>query len=95
MSYNKEVSWSVKLTKKTAKGLAKLPKNIRQELTSLIADIQALGPVRGDWPNYSKLSDGSHHCHLAYAYVAVWEVIDNEIRIVEVTYVGSRKDAPY
>ncbi len=95
MTYNNQVSWSVKLTKRTAKSVAKLPKKIRQDLESLIADIQVSGPVRGDWPNYSKLSDGSHHCHLAYAYVAVWEVIDNEIRIVEVTYVGSRKDAPY
>jgi mRNA-degrading endonuclease RelE of RelBE toxin-antitoxin system len=95
MSYTKEVKWSVKIKKRTAKDLAKLPKNVRQDLESLIADIQASGPVRGDWPNYSKLRDGSHHCHLAYAYVAVWDVMDKEIRIVEVTYVGSRKNAPY
>ena len=87
-------NWSVKIRKKTVKGLAKLPRNVLLSLESLIADIQESGPVRGDWPNYSKLSDGCHHCHLTYAYVAIWEVIDNEIRIVEVVYVGSRKDAP-
>ncbi len=29
------------------------------------------------------------------AYVAVWEVVDRTIRIVEVNYVGTREDAPY
>lgn len=27
--------------------------------------------------------------------VAAWEVIDNEVRILEIIYVGSREDAPY
>ena len=27
--------------------------------------------------------------------IAIWEGIVNEIRILEVTYVGSREDAPY
>jgi mRNA-degrading endonuclease RelE of RelBE toxin-antitoxin system len=95
MSYTLITSWSVKFKKKTAKALAKLPKNVRRNLEALIADIRATGPVRGDWPNYSKLSDGTHHCHLTYGYVAVWEVIDKQVKIVEVTYVGSRENAPY
>lgn len=89
------MSWTVKTKKKVAKSLQKLPKNVREDLQALVADIMKSGPVRGDWPNYSKLADGSHHCHLNYSYVAVWIVVDNEIRIVEVTYVGSRENAPY
>jgi mRNA-degrading endonuclease RelE of RelBE toxin-antitoxin system len=89
------MSWSVKFKKKAAKNLTKLPKNVRQDLEALIADLRATGPMRGDWPNYSKLSDGTHHCHLNYNYVAVWEVIDKQIKIIEVTYVGSRENAPY
>ncbi len=89
------MSWRVQVKKKAAKGLLRLPKSVQQALEALAADIRATGPIRGDWPNYSKLSDGSHHCHLNYSYVAVWIVADDEIKIIEVTYVGSRQNAPY
>lgn len=75
--------------------MLKLPKNVQRDLEALIADLRAAGPVRGDWPNYSKLGGNRHHCHLSYSYVVVWEVMENELRIIEVTYVGSRENAPY
>ena len=89
------MSCRVQVKQKTAKGLLKLPKSVQRALEALVADIRETGPVRGDWPNYSKLADGSHHCHLNYSYVAVWIVVENEIKIIEVTYVGSRENAPY
>ncbi len=58
-------------------------------------DLAKIGPAQPEWANYSKLTNGRYHCHLNYSFVAVWEVIDSEIRIMEVTYVGSREDAPY
>lgn len=61
-------------------------------------DIEVDGPVRGDWPNYGKLASGRHHCHLKKGnptYVAVWEVRDKKIKLVEVTYVGTHEKAPY
>lgn len=89
------MSWTVKVKKSAAKNLLKLPKNVRQALEALAADIRASGPVRGDWSNYSKLADGSHHCHLTYSYVVVWVVIDVANKVVEITYVGSRENASY
>lgn len=89
------MSWIVQVKKKTTKDLKRLPKNVRENLEALVADIRATGPIRGDWQNYSKLSDGSHHCHLNYSYVAVWVVADKIVRLVEVTYVGTRENAPY
>jgi len=89
------MNWTVRFHKKSAKDLNKLPKKIHESLVELVNDIIVSGPVRGDWPNYSKLADGSHHCHLNYRSVVVWVVVNNEIRIVEVTYVGSRENAPY
>ena len=89
------MSWTVKFSKRVIKEVKKLPVNMRRNLEALVDDIETRGPVRGDWPNYSKLSDGSHHCHLNYNYVAVWCVLGNEVKLVEVTYVGNRKDAPY
>lgn len=89
------MSWTVNLKKKVIKGIKKLPKNVQEDLLALVADLEDSGPVRGDWPNYSKLADGSHHCHVSYSYVAVWVEEDKQLKIIEVTYVGSRENAPY
>jgi len=92
------MQWSVNLSKKVAKKLKKLPENVKASLIALIRDIHEQGPVRGNWPNYSRLSGNRHHCHLKKGkttYVAIWQVINQEIRIVEVSYVGTHEKAPY
>ena len=89
------MSWTVNIKKQAQKSLKKVPKNIRDTLEALILDLKLTGPVRGDWPNYSKLTGARHHCHLSYSYVAVWIEENKELKIIEVTYVGSREDAPY
>ncbi|MEA1969339.1 MAG: hypothetical protein U9N77_14125 [Thermodesulfobacteriota bacterium] len=61
--------------------------SVRILLRTLLEEIQNDGPVRGNWANYSKLSSSQHHCHIKRGkptYVAVWEVIDKKIRLVEV-----------
>jgi len=86
------------MTRAAEKQKAKLSKPVCQMLYALISDIEAGGPVRGDWPNYGKLADGKHHCHLKKGqptYVAVWEVMDKKIKLVEVQYVGTHEKAPY
>jgi hypothetical protein len=86
------------MTRITEKQNAKLSKPVRQILFALMNDIEVDGPVRGDWPNYGKLASGRHHCHLKKGnptYVAVWEVRDKKIKLVEVTYVGTHEKAPY
>jgi len=89
------VNWTVRIKKKVQKKVRKLPQNLKDVLESLVVDLEDRGPVRGDWPNYSKLSDGSHHCHLNYSYVAVWIEENRQLNLIEVVYVGSREDAPY
>jgi mRNA-degrading endonuclease RelE of RelBE toxin-antitoxin system len=92
------MAWTVTLTRITEKQNAKLSKPVRQILFALMNDIENDGPVRGDWPNYGKLASGRHHCHLKKGnptYVAVWEVRDKKIKLVEVTYVGTHEKAPY
>lgn len=88
-------SWSVKITKKTGKIALKLPSDVQILFRALLIDLENFGPVLHEWPNYSKLTQGRYHCHLNYRFVAVWEVVDKQVRILEITYVGSRKDAPY
>lgn len=91
----RRMSWTVDIKKKVKKGLKKLPKNVQEAFESLVVDLQDGGAVRGDWPNYSKLADGTHHCHLNFNYVAVWVEEDKKLKLIEVTYVGSRENAPY
>lgn len=95
MPYIQSVSWKVNVSKKAAKRAKKLPKKVMDLFEVLLLDLAKIGPAQPEWANYSKLTHGRYHCHLNYSFVAVWEVIDNEIRILEVTYVGSREDAPY
>lgn len=92
------MDWKVKFSRRAEKQKKKLPVKIQETLHDLTLDIMTSGPVRGDWPNYSKLSDIEHHCHLKKgnpAYVAVWQEIENEIRLIEVTYAGTHEKAPY
>jgi hypothetical protein len=63
----------------------------------LAKDIETSGPVRGAWPNYSRLSGNRHHGHLKKGhptYVAVWSE-DRETVSVEIIYAGTHEKAPY
>ena len=76
----------------------KLPQHVREAVFTLVRDIEIRGPVRGNWHNYGKLSGGRHHCHIKKGhptYVAVWVETDQEIKLVEVIYVGTHEKAPY
>ena len=89
------MSWTVGFTGKAAKQARRLPPALRVKLGALITQIQVEGPVRGDWPNYSKLGGSGHHCHLSLRYVVCWRVVESNIFRVEIYYAGSRENAPY
>jgi len=76
-----------------------LPTVVAATMELLIAEIEQCGPVRGNWPNYSKLSNNRHHCHIKKGkptYVAVWEETGkNKIKLVEIIYVGTHEKAPH
>ena len=90
------MAWVVRLKK--SKQLKKLDRKKKQDISDLlmrlVKDLKTTGPVQGKWSNYSKLSDGSHHCHLTYSFVACWKETKKGLEI-EVYYVGSRENAPY
>jgi mRNA-degrading endonuclease RelE of RelBE toxin-antitoxin system len=89
-------TWRVTAKKKIERSLNKLPKRIREAYAALIFDLSIKGPCPGKkWQNYSTLGPHKHHCHLTYSYVACWEEVSGEIRVLEVYYVGSREKAPY
>lgn len=90
--------WTIEFTRQARKQVDRLPAVARSALAALVVDLQENGPTRGDWPNYSKLSGQRHHCHLRKGrpcYVAVWQVTDKEIKLIEVQYAGTHENAPY
>jgi mRNA-degrading endonuclease RelE of RelBE toxin-antitoxin system len=92
------MTWQVELTRKVNRQIAGLPEHVTARLFALLKEIESTGPVRGNWPNYGKLADRVHHCHIKKGhptYVAVWEEMEHGIRIVEVKYVGTHEKAPY
>jgi len=86
------MKWEVKLTGQAKKQAQELPEGVQKRLKYLVEEIRSLGPVRTNWPNYGKLKGRHHcyHCHLKKGrptYVAVWQVTNQEIRLIEVRYV--------
>ena len=92
------MSWQVLYNRKKFQK-KHLPTVVAATMELLIAEIEQCGPVRGNWPNYSKLPNSRHHCHIKKGkptYVAVWEEIGkNKIKLVEIIYVGTHEKAPY
>lgn len=88
------VKHDVRVKKKIARGLTKLPRDVQQLFFLLVTDLQDDGPIQKTWPNFSALDDEKYHCHLNYRYVACWSCRKDEI-IIEVYYAGSREKAPY
>jgi mRNA-degrading endonuclease RelE of RelBE toxin-antitoxin system len=92
------MKWSVTIGRAAQKQIRLLPETVRKSLVALIKDIEIYGPIRGNWPNYGSLGKDKHHCHIKKGrptYVAVWEVKDKIIRLVEITYAGTHEKAPY
>jgi hypothetical protein len=84
----------VLIKKRALKDIEKMPSHIQKKLAVLIDDLREKGPVRTEWPNYSKLGKDTYHCHLARKWVACWYSTEKSV-IIEVYYAGSRENAPY
>lgn len=90
----KFVKYDVSIKKKVLKELDRLPENVQKILGNLVDDLRDKGPYQPNWPNYSKLSSTTYHCHLSYKWVACWEY-EKGTETIEVYYAGSREKAPY
>ncbi len=86
--------WDVRVTKRALKRIAKAPETVQILFDELTQDLRETGPIRADWPNYSKLGNETYHCHLKHSWVACWRHTKESVEI-EVYYAGSREDAPY
>ena len=94
------MQWQVKFSRRATKLIKKLPNSIQMVVQLLAKELETSGPTLPSWPNYGKLkgTDQNFHCHLIRGkptYVACWEVIDKQLRYIEVYYVGTHENAPY
>ncbi len=88
--------WKVSFTNTSAKQARKLGMREQEKLKALLIDLRISGPIRPNWPNYSKLDKKNHHhCHLSYKWVACWRLEDDDLKLIDIYYVGSRENAPY
>ncbi len=90
--------WDIIIPKKILKNIEKYP-NIQPVYQQFLKDLTTHGPYLVWYPNYGKLKGGwAYHCHLSKGnptFVAVWEIKDKKIKLIEVTYVGTHENAPY
>lgn len=92
------MTWTVAERRNLNKAIRKLPQKVQNALIALKKDLEVNRPIRGDWPNFSALSGNRYHCHLKKGhptYVAIWEIRNKEIRLIEVIYAGTHEKAPY
>ena len=86
--------YKILMKNKVLKGIEKMPKKVQEKMHLLISDLHDKGPLRTEWPNFSKLDENLYHCHLSHKWVACWKHEKNTI-VIEVYYAGSRENAPY
>lgn len=94
------MSWDVRFRRQVMKQIRELPQSVQMAVKFLVKDLQLYGPMAIIWPNFGKLQgrNDCYHCHLRKGrptYVAVWQVIDKETRLIEVKYVGTHEGADY
>ncbi len=98
--------WNIEFTKKAVKQVNKLNPKAKEALRLLVEDLKTKGPFPGKaWPHYRKLTaqkgqarEDRRHCHLIRGkptYVCCWVIIDNQLKQIEVYYVGTHEKAPY
>ena len=98
-----ETPWKVEFSHSADKQKQQLPGNIQDNLFALVTELEWEGPEQTEWPHYGKISgrkkdEDYRHCHLNRGkprYVAVWRVLDTEVQLMEIRYVGTHEKANY
>jgi hypothetical protein len=90
--------WTVKIMRQALKQVDRLPVRVREGLADLIRDMEPGRAGKGKlaelqrpdrWPSSLHLKKGHP------TYVAIWEVANKEIKLIEVIYAGTHEKAPY
>lgn len=95
-----DTGWTVNFSNAAAKQVRKLPAEMQDRMLALTLDLELKGPEQPSWRNYGLITGGKdvHHCHLNSGrprYVVVWKVLNREVRITEIRYVGPHGSVNY
>jgi len=95
-----EVEWKVLFSSKAKKQSKNLPIRVKKIFEAFRIALENFGPIQKDWPHFSALNKNKreYHCWLKAGrptYVVVWHVVNGEIRLIKITYVGTHEGAPY
>lgn len=98
---DRDTPWQVDFTRKAEKQAGELPVPVYETLAVLKRELELEGPVQPEWHHYGKLAGKKgeyHHCHLNKGkprYVAVWEVVKDAVRVIEIRYAGTHEKVSY
>ena len=83
--------WKITLQRKAAKQLHKLPKAIQDMAFELMEDLEVEGAIPKHW-DVKKTGDNEYRVRINYRYRMRYKVEQEEL-IIEVFYIGHRKEA--
>ena len=86
--------YEITIRRNVLRRIQRLPESVQRRVANLVEDLRDKGPIRNDWPHYSKLGPDQYHCHLSHSWVACWSYTKGS-KTIEVYYAGSRENAPY
>ena len=86
------MTWTVYLTRKAHKQLAKLPQTIQDLADLAVADLEEQGVNPQGWDTL-KTGDDEYRLRLNYRYRMRYRIEDNQALEIEVFYVGHRREA--
>ena len=56
--------YKIIVKRKVLRRIQRLPEPVQRRVANLVEDLRDKGPIRSDWPHYSKLGSDQYHCHL-------------------------------
>ena len=86
------MTWTVEFTRRAYKQLQSLPHSIQDIADLAVADLEVEGVYPRGW-NCRKTGDGEYRLRLNYRYRMRFHMIDTETMLIEVFYVGHRREA--
>ncbi|MCP5215165.1 MAG: type II toxin-antitoxin system RelE/ParE family toxin [Pseudomonadales bacterium] len=86
------MKWTVYLTRKAHKQLAKLPQSIQDLADLAVSDLEEQGINPQGW-NTLKTDEDEYRLRLNYRYRMRYRVTENQAMEIEVFYVGHRREA--
>lgn len=92
MVYTAAMTWTVYLTRKAHKQLARLPSSVQDLADLAVADLEEQGIHPKGW-NTLKTDTNEYRLRLNYRYRMRYRSTEEQSLVIEIFYVGHRREA--